>query len=382
MEILHINSNYVYTWLHQKMIEHLDTADFKSTVFCPISGAIPPVVKPNDNVVVTECFGKYDKLIFDNKQRKIFNALKEKIDVKKFSMVHAYTLFTDGNCALQIKKKYGIPYVVAVRNVDVNTFFRKAFYLRSRGVKIMREASAVFFLSESYRNSVIRKYVPSGMQDEIFAKSKVIPNGIDDFWFANAPAEDQLEQKSAHIKEGVINIVYAGRIDKNKNIPTTQKAMEILAGKGYKPQLTIIGPVADQNENEKISRDERTLCLPAMPKEELIHQYRQNDIFVMPSFFETFGLVYAEALSQGLPVVYSKGQGFDGQFEDGYVGYSVSSDSPEEVADAIVKICDDYPAVSKRTVPSVKKFDWSLITGQYREIYGTALSKPAGMEKK
>ena len=216
----------------------------------------------------------------------------------------------------------------------------------------------------------------------IFAKSKVIPNGIDDFWFANAPEEDQLEQKSAHIKDGIINIVYAGRIDKNKNIPTTQKAMEILAGKGYKPQLTIIGPVADQNENEKISRDERTHCLPAMPKEELIHQYRQNDIFVMPSFFETFGLVYAEALSQGLPVVYSKGQGFDGQFEDGYVGYSVSSDSPEEVADAIVKICDDYPAVSKRTVPSVKKFDWSLITGQYREIYGTALSKPAGMEKK
>lgn len=40
----------------------------------------------------------------------------------------------------------------------------------------------------------------------------------------------------------------------------------------------------------------------------------------MPSHKETFGLVYAEAMSQGLPIIYTKNQGFDGQFPDGYVG--------------------------------------------------------------
>jgi len=43
----------------------------------------------------------------------------------------------------------------------------------------------------------------------------------------------------------------------------------------------------------------------------------------MPSITETFGLVYAEALSQGLPVLYTRGQGFDRQFEEGEVGYAV-----------------------------------------------------------
>ena len=37
--------------------------------------------------------------------------------------------------------------------------------------------------------------------------------------------------------------------------------------------------------------------------------YRENDIYVMPSIIETFGLVYAEAMSQGLPVIYTRGQG-------------------------------------------------------------------------
>ena len=40
-----------------------------------------------------------------------------------------------------------------------------------------------------------------------------------------------------------------------------------------------------------------------------------NDIFVMPSVTELL-LVYAEAMSQGLPVIYTRGQGFDGQFEE------------------------------------------------------------------
>lgn len=43
----------------------------------------------------------------------------------------------------------------------------------------------------------------------------------------------------------------------------------------------------------------------------LARLYRPASGFAMVSFRENFGLVYAEALSQGRPVVYSKGQGFD-----------------------------------------------------------------------
>lgn len=46
-----------------------------------------------------------------------------------------------------------------------------------------------------------------------------------------------------------------------------------------------------------------------MDKTKIIDVYRDSDIFVMPSKFETFGLVYVEALTQGLHLIYTKGQG-------------------------------------------------------------------------
>src|SRR5690606_22696545 len=81
-------------------------------------------------------------------------------------------------------------------------------------------------------------------------------------------------------------------------------------------------------------------------KEKLLELYRANDILVMPSKTETFGLVYAEAMSQGLPVIYSKGQGFDGQFKEGLIGYHVDCFDPVNIASSILKIVNNYEEMS------------------------------------
>jgi glycosyltransferase involved in cell wall biosynthesis len=62
-----------------------------------------------------------------------------------------------------------------------------------------------------------------------------------------------------------------------------------------------------------------------MPKEKLLNNYRNSDIFIMPSYNETFGLVYIEAMSQGLPIIYTQNEGVDGYFKEGSVGYSVKT---------------------------------------------------------
>ena len=69
--------------------------------------------------------------------------------------------------------------------------------------------------------------------------------------------------------------------------------------------------------------------------ENFIKYFIESDIFVMPSRYETFGLVYVEALSQGLPVIYTRGQGFDGQIPDGEVGYSVKCNDVNEIAEKL-----------------------------------------------
>ena len=363
MRILHINCNYIGTTLHQLMIEHLRTLGYTNQVFVPTYNKKLAVIKPNTNVCVCECFNKWDRLFFEYKQQKIDKGIEKNIEVSKFDLIHAYTLFTDGNCARRISKRYGIPYVVAVRNTDVNDFFRLAPYLRKRGVQIMRDASAVFFLSEAYCQQVFEKYIPPVQQENIRKKTYIIPNGIDDFWLENTP------QINKAIDKKFVKLIYVGRIDKNKNIPTIQKAMEILRKQGCETILTVVGKVQNKKEFQIIQNDSFTRYLPPMKKEELIHLYRAADIYVMPSYTESFGLVYAEAMSQGLPVVYSKGQGFDKQFAEGVVGYHVLADDPEDVANGIRRIIDAYSDIQKNVVCSSRRFSWTRIVGEYDQVY-------------
>ena len=363
MKVLHINCNYIGTTLHQLMVEELGRNGHENVVYVPTYNSKLAVITPNDNVIVSECFRKWDRLLFDYKQSKIIGDLEEKVDVSSFDLIHAYTVFTDGNCARNMSKKYNIPYVVTVRNTDVNSFFKKMIHLRGRGIEIMRDAKAIFFLSEAYKKQVFEKYVPKKFYNELWEKSYIVPNGIDDFWFDNKP--EQCERALT----GPIKLIYAGRIDKNKNIPTTQRAMDILVERGYDVTLTVVGRIEDKTEFGAVSKDKRTTCLPPMNKEELIEAYRSSDIFVMPSFTESFGLVYVEAMSQGLPVVYSEGQGFDGQFEEGEIGYHANSRSATSVADAIEKIIQNYAFISSVVVEKSRKFNWSEIVKSYHKIY-------------
>lgn len=368
MRLLHINGNYLFTYLHQNMIRALSKYISDNEIIVPMYDKSRAIVKPDSNVTVSECFNKWDRVIFDYKQLKIFKSIDKLYNIDEFDCIHAYTLFTDGNCAMRLSEKYNKPYVVAVRNTDVNEFFKKMFYLRKRGVKIMRNASAVFFLSEKYKRQVFDKYVPSKYRKEIEDKTYVIPNGIDDFWINNAYKKDKSDKKN-------IKIVYAGRIDKNKNIPTTQKAIKILNQRGYNAKLTVVGKVEDKREFKKITSDSNTFYIKALPKEKLSEVYRQNDIFVMPSLTESFGLVYVEAMSQGLPVIYTRGQGFDGQFPDGEVGYAVGDKDVAEIADKIEAVCRNYAEIGQRAVKNVQKFRWDEICKKYIEIYNNIIQK-------
>lgn len=366
MRVLHINCNYIGTTLHQLMVERLDKLGYENQVFVPTYDKNLSVISTNENVYVSECFKKWDRLVFDYKQRKIMQSIECNLDVVKYDLIHAYTLFTDGNCARKLFKRYEIPYVVAIRNTDVNSFLRLMPYLRSRGVKTMLDAKGVFFLSEAYQKQVFEKYIPHKYHEIIQRKTYIIPNGIDDFWFNNILKEENK-------LDDTIKLIYVGRIDKNKNISTTQEAMKILRNRGYNITLTVVGRVADKKVFETIMLDPYTKYIQAKPKEELITLYREHDMFVMPSFTESFGLVYAEAMSQGLPVIYTRGQGFDRQFEEGIVGYHVSADDAEDVANGIEKAINNYAVISRECVNRVLKFNWSEITNKYADIYENIL---------
>lgn len=368
MRVLHINCNYMTTVLHQTMVEHLDKTGVESHVFAPVYDASRAVIQPNGNVTVAECFRKWDRLHFDYKQKKIMAGLENRIDASGFDCIHAYTLFTDGNCAMKLSEKYHIPYVVAVRSTDMNSFFRLKPWLRGRGIQIMERASAVFFLSQRYMEDMLNNYVPESKRDAIRSKSSVVPNGIDDFWLSNVPAPRSAEQL-ARIREKKVDIIVAGRVNRNKNQVTLMKAVEKLNTLGYQARLLVVGSVEDESVLRQLKNSSVVTYESAKPKDQLIELYRKSDIFVLPSYQETFGLVYAEAMSQGLPVLYTRGQGFDGQFPEGTVGYHVEADSADDIVRKILDVCENYAALSENGPRLAKQFTWDGIVKGYQDIY-------------
>jgi glycosyltransferase involved in cell wall biosynthesis len=67
--------------------------------------------------------------------------------------------------------------------------------------------------------------------------------------------------------------------------------------------------------------------------------------------------------------LYTKGQGFDGLFPDGEVGYPVNPGDPIDMVDKIQLCLSDYIPMSQRCVSNIKDFHWSNIARRYQEIY-------------
>ena len=378
MKILHIHCNYAGTILHRRMIGHLNQCGVTNTGYVPVYQKEPiDVTTPGAEVILSQCFRKWDRIAFDYKQSRILKDIQRKCDVSNFQCIHAYTLFTDGNTARKLSQKYNIPYVVAVRSTDVNTFFKKVFYLRKRGVQILRDASAVFFLSETYRTKVLEQYVPENLRQDIYDKSYIMPNGIDDFWLENKNTDklDQAEESLKRLSEKKLNVIFAGLICERKNPLATQEALQLLRQKGWEIQYTVAGKIVDKRIYEKMCEFPNTVYVGQQPKEKLLTYYRANDLFVMPSHTETFGLVYSEAMSQGLPVLYTKGQGFDGQFPDGVVGYPICDTNPQEIADKVERVIKNYQELVTNCLQYTERFRWDDICGQYKKIYAMITSE-------
>lgn len=322
----------------------------------------------DDAVIHKECFNKWDRFFYFHKQRKFYDALIESEVVNKYDIVHSHTLFNGGYVCYNLKKKYKIPYVVSVRNTDINVFLKIPF-LKNVANKIVKEAAGVLFLSEPYKDEFIEKHVMNKLKSSIRDKSSVIRNGLESFWLENKHQVKTLEDSK------IINILCVGKIDENKNIITTINALDMLKSEGYQVNFTVVGQVMDHKVQKEITQSDYTNVIDYLPKEELIKIYRKNDVYVMPSIHESFGRVYAEAMTQGLPVIYSKGQGFDGIYPDGFVGYSVSSRNPEHISECIKKVIKNYSVISANCINECDDFDWKHITNQLEAFYVNSLER-------
>ncbi len=372
-KILHLcsNRNVLYTNLWEKIIKH--NTDLKVFHFSNKKLGMPSSGSTYDKIYINTAlpFNSFDRCFFMLKEKKILNAFRNMYRGEKFNLIHAHTLFSEGYIAYTMHKEKGIPYVVAVRNTDLNFFFKYRKHLNGSGCKILLNAEKIIFLTAAYERKLFEKYIPEKYRKELKQKDIIIPNGIDDSFLQNIA-----EPKNRKSIER-LNIITVGVVDRNKNQLYICKQLEKFKNRNPNIQLSYknFGEIKDEGYAKLIEMHSFAELCNAKPHEELIEEYRKADVFAMLSKTESFGIVYAEAISQALPILYTKGEGFDNQFKDGFVGYAVDLSKKDDFIQKLEYVLDDYEGFSSRAVQGASKFDWDKIARQYCEIYDEIIRK-------
>ncbi|MCC6236181.1 MAG: glycosyltransferase [Dehalococcoidia bacterium] len=117
---------------------------------------------------------------------------------------------------------------------------------------------------------------------------------------------------------------------------------------------------------------DRVRFLGAVPHEELPTYYNAADVVVVPSFYESFGLVALEAMASGVPVVASRVGGLVATVSDGRTGYLVPWRCPEPFAEKVDLLLRNEPlrrALGEAGRASMERFSWESVAERLSALY-------------
>jgi glycosyltransferase involved in cell wall biosynthesis len=376
--VLHLCSDYARQRLYGELVAQLDALGVRQFVYVPVRTAAE--IGVNEARAALRASFRYahvlrprHRLLFRTKVRTIVADLLAHSDPEAFDVMHAHFLYSDGAVARRLHREYGVPYVVAVRNTDVNAFMRLRPDLRWICWDIVRNARRIVFLTPAYRAALLRR-APDEAREALERRSSVVPNGLDQFWLRDPAPERPAGEP--------LRLLYVGDFTRNKNIAGSIRAVQLVNGRRA-ATLTLVGGGGDGEADieamlagpagsvvRRVGRVEGREALRAI--------YREHDVFVMPSFLETFGLAYVEALSQGLPVVHTRGQGVDGYFTSQGIAEGVDARDPRSIAAGVLAVASRLPGVRDLCIQEAGAFAWPAVARDYLAIYRAAAAARAG----
>jgi glycosyltransferase involved in cell wall biosynthesis len=362
MNVLHICCNYAGTTVFRDLFGHLSRAGVAQQVYVPEKRAadMGKYESPAYPVTYSLIVRPWDRALYYTKARRAVPDLRARMDLSRVSLVHAHTLFTDGGIAYRL----GLPYVVSVRFTDIEYFYKYMPHLRAYGEKILRAARRVVFLSPESREKVLSRYVKD--RAAIEPHCTVMPNGIDAAWLDAAPRP---------APEDRVTIGFCGKLTARKQPVKALEAAALYAqASGRRVRFLVAGDGELRQALLDAPQAEGLLDYRGRlgSVDEMKAFYRECDVLLVPSTAETFGLCYLEAMSQGVSVLYTRGQGFDGQFPEGAAGFHVCASDTREMAERIADCLQGYEARSRRCVELSRTLEWSGIAARVKAMYEEA----------
>jgi len=220
-------------------------------------------------------------------------------------------------------------------------------------------------------------------------KMIVVPPGVDTSHFYPIPA-DEAKQFIGLPPEARM-VLFVGRIEPLKGLDTLIHAMARLDMQAIlRPvHLAVIGgePNADsENMSDEMARLQK-LCdelsmggmvvfLGKRGQDTLPYYYSATEVVVMPSLYESFGMVALEAMACGTPVIASDVGGLGYLVQNGVTGYTIPDSEPDTLRDKLSALLNDAPLRQTMGVSAAehaKSYDWEIIAAQIIEAYKSTL---------
>lgn len=179
-------------------------------------------------------------------------------------------------------------------------------------------------------------------------------------------------------------ILWVGRLEKLKGVEILIDAVSQLDRRDF--QVLIVGgderASALRNELEAQAKalgiGENVEFRGAVPHDALPSYYSAADVCVVPSYYESFGLVAVEAMACGTPVVASRVGGLVSTVTDGVTGYLIPWRCPEPFAEKLEVLLGNpelranFAAAARK---SVERFRWSTVGLRIADVYDAAIER-------
>ena len=221
-----------------------------------------------------------------------------------------------------------------------------------------------------------RILVPSAREARVLTESygdpgdrlAVVGWGVDHTRFC--PGDRVAAREEVGVKHDVRALLFVGRHVPVKGLDLLLAALPEVAA--YQPQVRLLvagGDAASAVEGDSAGR---VTWLGPVARERLPLLYRSVDALVVPSRYESFGLVVLEALACGTPVIATRVGVVDEVVCDGVNGRRADVPAPDALARAILEQLESEPPSPAAIRDSVARWSWErtgmAIEGVYREV--------------
>jgi glycosyltransferase involved in cell wall biosynthesis len=283
------------------------------------------------------------------------------------TVLHAHWWLPGGLVGALVSQFTRIPLVITTHGTDVEQL-RRAPRTKTLARFVFRRARIITCGSQYLRQQLLEL----GVADP--ARVRVIPMPVNPL-FTAPPLAPRAAMSCAPF-----HILTVARLTRQKNVATLIDALALLRGRGMDARLQIAGDgdqrAALESKTRAAQLEPFVTFLGMRPQSELPELYAASDVFVLASEREGMGLVLAEALLCGAPVIAASSGGVTDIVIEGETGLVFGAQDANALADAVEKYARD-PQLAARLAERgrarvLEHFAPARVAAQFLEAYESA----------